>query len=69
MELQGRKAQVPECCKQTLMGYCGRRLESQTANKDGDSGEPGSYVLHVNNDPIESWTKCHLYSWQKNYLH
>lgn len=46
MELKGRKALVLECCKQTLMGNCGRRLENQTANKDGDNGGQ-AHMLHV----------------------
>lgn len=50
MKLQGRKALVLE----TLMGHCGRRLESQTANKIGDGGGPDSCAPHANNDPIEN---------------
>lgn len=65
MELQRRKALVLE----TLMGHCGGRLENQTANKNGDSGGPGSYAPHANSDPIENWTRGHLYFLaKKNYL-
>jgi hypothetical protein len=55
-----QSTQVLECCKQSLMGDCGRNSKDQKTDRNVESKVFVHEALDGNEDSIINWIRSHL---------